>query len=120
MNELPELWELVELFEMEPIYIYREEKGMSWFYNTVNFNIKRGCETLDITISPAYGDVSIGLLVGARKIMEVNLEHVEGMKIEKLHNKEMLHIFFKEEDETQKCFIVTKPQIFVYCNKKHY
>ncbi|AQR91818.1 hypothetical protein [Clostridium saccharobutylicum] len=120
MKEIPELWELIALFEMEPVYVYGEEKGIPWFYSTINFKLKRGSETLDITISPANGIIDIWLLIGDRKIIEINLENVEGMKIEKIHNKEILHILFSNDDVMEKFYIETKPQIYMYCSKARF
>lgn len=119
MKEIPELWELIALFEMDPIYVYGEEEGIPWFYNTINFKLKRNNELLDITISPANGIIDIYVSVGNHKIMQVNLENVQGMKIEKLHNKEILYVLFSDDDMIEKFFIETKPQIFVYCSKAH-
>jgi hypothetical protein len=117
MKEIPELWKLIALFEMEPVYIYGEEMEIPWFYRTINFKLKRENETLDITISPAEGIVDIWLLVGDRDILKINLENVESMKIEKLNGKEILHILFSNDDVIEKFFIETKPQIFLYCGK---
>lgn len=116
MKEVPELWELIALFEMEPIYIFGEEK-LPWFYRTINFKLKRENETLDITISPAYSEIDIWILIEDRKIAQVNLQNVIGMRIEKLHNKEILHILFSDDDDIEKFFIETNPQICVYCSK---
>lgn len=44
MKSIPELWELIALFEMEPVYVYGEEKEIPWFYNTINF--KEGLEAV--------------------------------------------------------------------------
>jgi len=120
VKEVPELWELTGLFEIGPTYVYGKEKEIPWFYSTVNFRLKRGSETLDIIISPAYGIIAFSVFTGDREIMQVNLENVEGMKIEKLHNKETLHIIFNDNDMIKEFFIETKPQIFVYCNKPQY
>lgn len=120
MKEIPELWELTGLFEIEPVYVYGEEKEIPWFYSTINFKLKRGSETLDIIISPADGIIDFWVSTGDREIMQVNLENVEGIKIEKLHNKEILHILFSDNDMIKEFFIETKPQIFVYCNKPQY
>lgn len=120
MKEVPELWELIALFEMEPVYVYGDEKGIPWFYNTINFKLKRESETLNITISPANGILDIGLLIDDRKIIQISLENVEGMKIEKLHNKEILHILFNNNDVMEKFYIETKPQIYVYCSKARF
>lgn len=117
MKEIPEIWELIALFEMEPIYVYGEEKNIPWFYSTINFNISRNGEGLDITISPANGIIDIWVLVGDRKVMKFNLEDVEGMRIEKLHNKEILHILFSADDAIETFYIETNPQIYVYCSK---
>ncbi|MVX67083.1 hypothetical protein GKZ28_25870 [Clostridium chromiireducens] len=120
MKEIPELWELIALFEMEPVYVYGEETEIPWFYSTINFKLKRGSETLDINISPANGIIDIWLLIGDRKIIEINLENVEGIKIEKIHNKEILHILFSNDDVMEKFYIETKPQIYMYCSKARF
>lgn len=117
MKEIPELWELIALFEMDPVYVYGEEKEISWFYSTINFKLKRENETLDITISPANGIVDIWLFVNERKIIEINLENVVGMNIEKLHDKEILHILFSNDDTIEKFYIETSPYIYLYCSK---
>lgn len=120
MKEVPELWEMIALFEMEPVYVYGEEKEIPWFYSTINFKLKRESETLDITISPANGIIDIWLLIGDRKIVKINLENVEGMKIEKLHNKEILHILFNDNDVMEKFYIQTNPQIYLHCSKARF
>ena len=117
MKEIPELWELIALFEMEPLYVYGEERNIPWFYSTINFKLKRNRETLDITVSPANGIIDIEVLIEDRKIMQFSLENVEGMKIEKFHNKEILHIIFPNDDVIEKFYIETNPQIYVYCSK---
>jgi len=117
VKETPELWELIALFEMEPLYVYGEERNIPWFYSTINFKLKRNRETLDITVSPANGIIDIWVLIEDRKIMQFSLENVEGMKIEKFHNKEILHILFPNDDVIEKFYIETNPQIYVYCSK---
>jgi len=120
VKEIPELWELIGLFEMEPVYVYGEEKGIPWFYSTINFKLQRQNETLDITISPANGIVDIWLFAGDRKIMNISLEKVVGMKIEKLNSKEILHILFDDDDTIEKFFIETNPHIYLYCSKARF
>lgn len=119
MKSIPELWELIALFEMEPVYVYGEEKEIPWFYNTINFKLNRGNETLDITISPANDIIDIQLFANNRKIIQFNLENIKEIKIEKLHNKEILHIIFYD-DAIGKFLIETKPQIYVYCSKARF
>lgn len=117
MKEISELWELIALFEMEPLYVYGEDEEIPWFYSTINFKLKRNSETLDITISPSNDIIDFGVFVGDRKIIQFNLENVEGMRIEKLHEKEILHILFRNKDMIEKFIIETNPQIYVYCSK---
>lgn len=115
MKQIPELWELEALFEMDAIDIYREEKVIPWVYRTINFKLTRESETLDITISPSYGSVDIWVFAGKRKILSLSLENIFGLKIEKVNNKEILHILFNEDDSIENFFIETKPNIMVCC-----
>lgn len=117
IKTLPELWNLIELFEMEPVYVYGEENKIPWYYSTLNFKLIRNNKTLDITISPAYGIIDIWLSIENIKIIDMNLEDVDGMKIEKSHGKEILHIIFSTEDTIQKLIIETKPNIYIYLSK---
>jgi hypothetical protein len=34
MNDIPELWKLIANHESELIFIYGEEKAISWYYQT--------------------------------------------------------------------------------------
>lgn len=77
MKAVPELWELTGLFEIEPVYVYGEEKEIPWFYSTINFRLKRENETLDIIISPAEGIIAFSVFTSDREILQVNLENVE-------------------------------------------
>ena len=120
MNKIPELWELIALFEAEPVDVYEEEIEIPWYYRTINFKLIRGNETLDCTISPANRIVDIWVDTNGRRLLQINLENVQEMKIEKTHDKEILHIVFSEDDVIEKFFIETKPYIYVYCSKAHY
>lgn len=120
MKCVPELWELIALFETEPVYVYGEESEVPWFYSTINFSLRRDHETLDVSISPAVGVIEIWVFTGDRKLMQFNFDDVHGMKIEKLHNKEILHILFSDEGRVKQFYIETKPHIFVHCSRTQY
>jgi len=119
VKNIPQLWELTALFESEPLFVYGEESEIPWFYSTINFKLRRDNQTLDITVSPANGIIDISIFTDNRKLLEMKLENVEELKIEKIKNKEILHIIFDNDDLVNKFFIETKPHIFLYCSKKH-
>jgi hypothetical protein len=84
------------------------------FIELLALSLQENLEKIDITISPSYGSIDIWVFAGDRRILNLSLENIYGLKIEKIHDKEILHILFNDSDSIETFYIETKPNIVVY------
>ncbi|EYE87192.1 hypothetical protein Q428_14665 [Fervidicella metallireducens AeB] len=112
--KIPELWELISLFESEPKYAYKEDKHIPWFYNTLEFVLTRGNDIVHFIISPAEGIIDFKWYLNKRLLVHLKFESIEELKIEKTSSKEILHIVFSNDIGCEKILIELKPVVYLY------
>ncbi|MBS2101214.1 hypothetical protein [Carboxylicivirga linearis] len=107
MNELPEEFELMSFFEVEPIKADKDS-DVPFYYNILTYVIKSDLEKIEIIISPSYGDIEI--FWEQNNILKFNWRFydIETLKIEKRDNIECMKITFDSENMSD-CFLWVKP-----------
>jgi hypothetical protein len=56
--QLPKQWELIGLFESEPVLT---DPNLPWVYNGLTFSVEREGEAIEVEISPSYGQLAVEL-----------------------------------------------------------
>jgi hypothetical protein len=107
MIEMPELWELIALFECEPVLA---DTGVPLSYNTLNFRSTRGADELWCQISPGYGDVYFTWSRQGSKVLDLKLFSVQRLCVS-LGDCEALEISFEERRKMDLLRLQLKPQI---------
>ncbi len=105
MNEIPEEYELMSFFEVEP---KKQDSDVPFYYNILTYVIKNDSERIEVNISPSYGDIEI--FWEQNSILKFNWRFydIDTLKIEKKDNQECLKIIFNSENMTD-CFLWIKP-----------
>ena len=109
--KMPELYELISVFECEPHFHFVED--VPWYYNSLYFTLDRGEEVLTVSMEPACGIFDFEHYIGKRLVSHAHLENSKEFKIERIHEKEIIHIDFGEGDGVNSFFVVAKPYISI-------
>ena len=118
--KMPELWELIALFESEPKLMFDNGSEVPWFYNTLLFSLERENSKLNIFISPANCSISFELTVCGSRVLDISLQNVHEIRIQKEKGNEILFIDFADEDNIEEFYIQTRPYLFIKCSKCRY
>ncbi|HEV8605824.1 MAG TPA: hypothetical protein VGQ99_10685 [Tepidisphaeraceae bacterium] len=109
MIEMPELWELIALFECEPVLA---DTGVPPSYNTLNFRTTRGADELWCQISPYYGDVYFTWSRQGSKVLDLKLHSVQRLYVSQ-GDCEALEISFEEQRKMDFLRLQFKPNISI-------
>jgi hypothetical protein len=105
MNEIPEEYELMSFFEVEP---KKRDVEVPFYYNNLTYNIINGSETIDITISPSFADIEIFWIQNNLLKFNWKLNNIKTLKIEKNDGIECMKIIFNSENMSD-CLLWIKP-----------
>jgi len=114
MIEMPELWELIALFECEPVLA---DEGVPLSYNMLNFTSTRGADELCCQISPGYGDVHFKWTRQSLKRIDLNLHSVHRLAVF-LGSWEGLEITFDDRRRMEMLRLQLKPEITIEMGMK--
>ena len=106
MRNLPEDYELLSFFEVEPVVL---DKDIPWHYNILTFRTEKNNEKLTVHISPAYGDFEIYWELDDELRLHWKLYNIEAIMIEKKDDKEYMRIVMKDEN-IDDCLFFMKPK----------
>ena len=112
--KMPELYELIDIFECEPYF--SDSADIPWYYKSLGFTLNRGEETLIVSMEPAVGRFDFKHYLGKRLLSHFHLENSMELRIEKIHEKEVIHIIFQEHEDMDSFYIETKPYISIHCD----
>ena len=106
MQEFPEEYELLALFECEPTFLDTPSDTMVFFYNEATYEFSNGFEDFIVTLQPACGDVKIQVTNHDTKNLMTYLELKNIARFEIINDKKdvssiMLTI---EDDERLQTF----------------
>jgi len=111
--EIPELADLIWLFEDEPIAKYPDS---DWPYGLQTFQLQRGDRTVVFSLDPYYGEAYITLHAGGQEIASVDrLRGIERLTIVKRDGREGLELKFTS-DKHDPLSLQTRPEIRLYWN----
>src|SRR5262245_39632209 len=110
MEPFPQEFEFIELFETEPTKL---EEGMPFFYNNNIYKLCRPNGELYFEIEPGSHWTRIAWKQDGNIIIDLILESIKGIEIEKRSGKEFIHLHFYEEQSLRPLIIKTKPDISI-------
>ncbi len=120
MDPVPDLGDLIWLFENEPTYRYAEddrEVGYEldwremWPYTAVTFALERGDSRVQMYIEPGYHVVRLWLTVKGRELVDLDLRGVQRVAVDRTKDGELLRIEFPERADAETLWLRTKPDI---------
>jgi hypothetical protein len=111
--EIPELADLIWLFEDEPIAKYPD---LTWPDGLQSFRLKRGDSTVLFSLDPFAGEAYITLQAGKREIASVGrLRRIEALTIVKRDRYEGLELRFVGSKHDP-LFLQTRPELKLHWN----
>ena len=107
MNEIPEEYELMSFFEVEPIKADKDSY-IPFYYNVLTYVVTNERERIEVNISPSYGDIEI--FWEQDNVLKFNWRFydIQTLEIEQKDNQECMRITFNTENMTD-CFLWVKP-----------
>lgn len=122
MTPLPNLDDLIWLFEGHPEPRYRDETLPSghvvnwrtdWPYTTVTFRTVRTYGELTMTLSPSYGKVRLRATRDDVESLDLALRGVASVEVERIHDRELLRLAFTESEVLGTLWVQLKPDLSV-------
>ncbi|WP_050616172.1 hypothetical protein [Bacillus testis] len=80
MNEFPEEYDLLSLFESEPTFLDTPSNNFLFYYNEATYQFSNGEEDFIVKLCPSYGDVSIQV---NQRISRRLISHLDFKRINK-------------------------------------
>jgi hypothetical protein len=108
--KLPHADELLELFEAEPAVL---DPGVPWAYNTVTFATKRGHDEVRCAFDPGYGEIEFNWSIDGRSMIQLKVERVEIVRIERYTAWEGFVVSFSEQAALPDLIVQLKPLVKV-------
>lgn len=105
---LPQEWELIGFFEVEPRLTYDDEP---WYYNEVVFETRRNDDLIECAICPSYGELKLVWLRDELKLVELDLCFANRLSIHSEHGYESMQIDFDPEKYILPLILQLKPTV---------
>ena len=93
MNIFPDQYELISLFESEPVLA---DAKVPWSYNRLRFTRTIGDSTVECIIEPGYETMKFRWVQGDTKVLDLDLHAVSGITVECEGGREALVAHFRE------------------------
>ncbi len=106
MNPFPREDELLSIFESEPIVL---DKELPFYYNHLIYQLRRNNGELYVEIEPGMHWSRMIWKQEGKTIIDLELENIKGLQIERRNENEYLHYLFREETEFKTLIVKTKP-----------
>ncbi|MBP2000941.1 hypothetical protein J2Z69_001984 [Paenibacillus shirakamiensis] len=106
MLPFPEEFEFVDFFEQEPCTLDSE---VPFYYNRHTYQLERENGTLHFELEPSYSWVRCQWHQGDIVLIDLTLEEVRGIRLEKRAQREYIHILFANESLMKPLIVKTKP-----------
>lgn len=78
MNPFPQEWELLSLFEVEPIVCDRD---LPWFHNCLTFETTRGDDRIHCEIEPSYEIIKLIWKQGQHEKLSLDLHGIQSLRV---------------------------------------
>jgi hypothetical protein len=78
MDPFPEEWELLSLFEVEPVI---SDRDVPWFYNLLTFETTRGDDHIKCEIEPGYEIIRLTWWQGRHEKLSLDLHWVRSLRV---------------------------------------
>lgn len=112
-NPMPEEYELIGLFECEPILM---DQGVPWSYNHLTFHSTRGKDVVTCIMEPGYHTLKFQWVRDEVEHLNLDFGWVEGIQVTMKPNKESLQLLFLYRETVE---IQLKPNICFSFTSKH-
>lgn len=94
MKPFPEEWELLSLFECEPVL---DDPEVPWAYNRLTFDTKRGSDRILCVIEPGYCCLDFTWWHNTTKHLALKLRSVQGITVASGGGIEFFVATFRDE-----------------------
>jgi hypothetical protein len=120
MDPLPDLDDLICVFEDEPRYAYEEDDRTAgheldwremWPYTRVVFGLSRGPRRVSLDLQPGYEEVRLTVADGHGDVVDLLLRQVQSVEVDRAKGREVLKIGFADGLKTAGVFVLLKPEI---------
>jgi prepilin-type processing-associated H-X9-DG protein len=91
MNPFPNEWELLALFECEPVIL---DPNVPWAYNHLTFTSQRGQDSIVCVIEPGYSVVNFTWRYWRDVRVHLDLHWVQGIVIETGGGRDAMNLTF--------------------------
>ena len=111
VTQIPELHELVSLFESEPVLLDRDQP---WFYNSLRWELRRGAQQISVEMEPSDGQISVVLSEAGRELLVLRVT-ATGFSIDSRDQSEWLVLHMPERTGLGDIRVRTRPDLHVVC-----
>jgi hypothetical protein len=121
MEPVPSYEDLIWLFEAEPAYRYADDEREAgyvfdwrelWPYTSVTFQTTRAGYDIEMDIEPGYEVVRLRLRTAAgTDLLDLNLQGVRAVRVERLHDRELLGLDFPDSSPASTLWLRLKPDV---------
>lgn len=124
MEPVPSYDELIWLFESEPIYRYADDERAAgyefdwcelWPYTAVTFATTRAGYDIEMYIEPGYEIVRLHIRLdpNATDLVDLDLQGVQTVAVERLQGRELLRIDFPDGSPASTLWLRMKPDVML-------
>ena len=110
MKPFPDKYELIFLFESEPLLTDNE---IDWYYNQLHFVLSRGDDRIECDIEPACGSLVFKWWIDNAEKANLVVSGIKGLEVITQGRTEMLVASFGESSATQILKLRLKPSISI-------
>jgi hypothetical protein len=112
MDPLPDLDDLICVFEDEPRYAYEEDDRTAgheldwremWPYARVVFGLSRGPRRVSLDLQPGYEEVRLTVADGHGDVVDLLLRQVQSVEVDRAKGREVPKIGFADGLKTSSC-----------------
>ena len=110
MNPFPAEYELVGLFESDPVLL---DPLVPWAYNRLQFSRSMGESTIECVIEPGYETLKVRWIQGGAEVVNLDLRCVFGLTVELENDREALKAHFRDDRGVSPVSVQLKPTIHI-------
>ncbi len=111
MKIFPEQYELISLFESEPVLI---DTSAPWTYNRLEFTRTIGENRIECIIEPSDATLRIRWSQHGMLVIDLDLHKVHGLTVESVNGVDALIADFREGSGVSPLRVQLKPSIHVF------
>ncbi|WEK56060.1 MAG: hypothetical protein P0Y55_08435 [Candidatus Cohnella colombiensis] len=110
MNPFPKEHELIDVFESEPKI---KDNETPFYYNHLEYLLTRDNGSLQCELEPGIHWARVIWKQKDETLVDLELESIKGIEIEKRNGKEFIHFIFYEGNGIKNLIVRTKPNFSI-------